>query len=95
MFAQILNARLETWVENNNILCDEQNGFRKDRSCLDHVNFRNRKVFKKDTFVCFVDAKKAFDTVDRDSLWLKILKLEYTVTSLKLYNRYINHYLAQ
>ena len=36
VYAHILNARLETWLEENNILCDEQNGFRKDRSCLDH-----------------------------------------------------------
>ena len=36
VYAHILNARLETWLEVNNILCDEQNGFRKDRSCLDH-----------------------------------------------------------
>ena len=80
MYAQILNARLETWVENNNILCDAQNGLRKDRSCLDHIYLlqsilSNRKMSKKDTFVCFIDAKKAFDTVDRDCLWFKLLKI--------------------
>ena len=31
---------------------------------------------KKDTFVCFVDTKKGFDTVDRDCLWFKLLKIE-------------------
>ena len=80
VYAQILNARLEKWVETNNILCDEQNGFRKERSCLDHIYLlhsilSNRKLSKKDTFVCFVDAKKAFDTVDRDCLWYKLLKI--------------------
>ena len=80
VYAHILNSRLETWIEMNNILCDEQNGFRKDRSCLEHIYLlhsilSNRKLSRKDTFVCFVDAKKAFDTVDRNCLWFKLLKI--------------------
>lgn len=41
----------------------EQNGFR----CQDQVlyNFiNNRNNFRKSTYACFVDAKKAFDTVN-------------------------------
>ena len=80
VYAQILNARLEKWLETNDILCDEQNGFRKERNCLDHIYLlhsilSNRKMSKKDTFVCFVDVKKAFDTVDRDCLWYKLLRI--------------------
>ena len=33
----------------------------------------NRKLENKDTFVCFVDAKKAFDTVNRDCLRYKLM----------------------
>ena len=95
VYAQILNARLEKWIETNNILCDEQNGFRKERSCLDHIYLlhsilSNRKLSKKDTFVCFVDAKKAFDTVDRDCLWYKLLKIGIHGNS-----HFINQYLVQ
>ena len=34
----------------------------------------NRKLKKKDTFACFVVMKKAFDTVNRDCLGIKLLK---------------------
>ena len=27
-----------TWVDDNNLLCDEQNGFRKSRTTLDHLS---------------------------------------------------------
>ena len=59
---------------------DEQNGFRKDCSCLEHIYLlhsilSNRQLSRKDTFVCFVDAKKAFHTVDRNCLWFKLLKI--------------------
>ena len=60
---------------------DGQNGFRKGRSCFDHVYtlhtiINNRKAKAKNTFVCFVDAKKAFDTVNRDCLWYKLMKID-------------------
>ena len=37
IYTDILNRRLTQWLENNNILYDGQNGFRKARSCLDHI----------------------------------------------------------
>ena len=36
IYCQILNTRLAKWLEEKGILVDQQNGFRKDRSCLDH-----------------------------------------------------------
>ena len=78
IYTDILNRRLTQWLEDNDVLYDGQNGFRKGRSCLDHIYtlytiINNRKLEKKDTFVCFVDAKKAFDTVNRDCLWYKLM----------------------
>ncbi|VDI44475.1 Hypothetical predicted protein [Mytilus galloprovincialis] len=51
MFSSILNRRLTSYFERNNTLCNEQNGFRKMRSCLDHIYtlctiLRNRKLMK-------------------------------------------------
>ncbi|VDI40930.1 Hypothetical predicted protein [Mytilus galloprovincialis] len=37
VFSQILNERLVRYLENNNLLSEEQNGFRRLRSCLDHI----------------------------------------------------------
>ena len=69
IFAAVLNNRLCVCLESNNIVADEQNGFRKHRSCLDHIFsltsiIRCRKAQKKPTFVAFVDMEKAFDRVD-------------------------------
>ena len=61
-------------------ICDEQNGFRKGRSCLDHIYsltsiIKNRKQAGKDTHVAFIDMEKAFDRVDRSLLYFKLLKM--------------------
>ncbi|CAC5391004.1 unnamed protein product [Mytilus coruscus] len=37
IYCNILNTRLSSWLENNEILCDEQNGFRRNRSCKEHI----------------------------------------------------------
>lgn len=37
IYCSILNKRLSTWAENNTVLAEEQNGFRKHRSTIDHV----------------------------------------------------------
>jgi len=63
LYADILNDRLTKWLESNNVLADEQNGFRKNRSCIDHLSLitniiKNRKLHRNDIFVCFIDAKK-------------------------------------
>ena len=52
IYADILNKRLSSWLERNDILSEEQNGFRKKRSCLDHLyvltsNVKNRTIRKK------------------------------------------------
>ena len=83
IYADILNKRLTNWLETNDLLAEEQNGFRKERSCIDHLYtltslIRNRKIRKKQTFVCFIDAKKAFDSVNRDMLWYKLMKIGVT-----------------
>ena len=80
VYTDILNKRLTQWLEENNVLFDGQNGFRKGRSCLDHIYtlhtiISNRKSENKDTSVCFVDAKKAFDTVNRECLWFKLMSI--------------------
>ena len=37
-YCQILNNRLSKWTEDNNIISDTQNGFRKHRSTIDHLS---------------------------------------------------------
>ena len=37
VFCAVLNNRLSDYLETNNLLVEEQNGFRQDRSCQDHL----------------------------------------------------------
>ena len=76
-YCRILNSRLRDYLEESGALHDEQNGFRPDRNCQDHIFtlttiIENRLLDKKDTFACFVDFKKAFDCVNRNLLQHKI-----------------------
>ena len=80
MYCDILNTRLSKWLEDNNLLADEQNGFRALRSCIDHVYalysiINNRMLKKSDTFCCYIDVKKAFDSVNRKCLRYKMLSM--------------------
>ena len=79
LYTSILNARLVKYNDLNNLIADEQNGFRKNRSCLDHIYtltsiIRNRKNQNLDTFCAFIDYQKAFDWVNKDILLYKLLK---------------------
>ena len=93
MYTDILNKRLMAWLEAENLLCDEQNGFRPKRSCLDHIYVLNSIIStsianKKEVYGCFVDFRKAFDRVNRDCLWYKLLlagvkgKMYFAIKSL-------------
>ncbi len=76
-YSSIINRRLSIYLETNELLEDVQNGFRKDRNCLDHIYvlysiIRNRKNRSLDTFVSYIDFYKCFDVVDRNLLFFKL-----------------------
>jgi hypothetical protein len=80
LYTTILNARITTFCDTNEILSDCQNGFRKNRSCQDHVFaltsiINNNRKEKKDTFCCFIDFQKFFDFIDRNLLLFKVAKI--------------------
>ena len=80
VYSTILNNRLQKYLEANEILVDEQNGFRSCRSCIDHIFslvtiLRNRKALGLSTFLSFIDFKKAFDSVDRNFLLFKLSEI--------------------
>ena len=61
-----------------NLISEEQSGFRKGRSCTDNTFIlkqiiEKHREFNKETHIAFVDLEKAFDRVDRNVLW-KILQ---------------------
>lgn len=77
MYTSILNDRIVKWTEDNGLIVDEQNGFRKNRSTVDHLGsltnlIDTRKKNRKSTFCAFIDFRKAFDSINRNLLWKKL-----------------------
>ncbi|CAL4108263.1 unnamed protein product, partial [Meganyctiphanes norvegica] len=78
LFTSVLNSRLYSYLTNENILGNEQAGFRPKHSTLDHI-FALHILSKsyidqnKQLFCAFVDYSKAFDFIDRTYLWQKLI----------------------
>ena len=80
-YSKLVNKRLNSYLETENILCESQNGFRPKRSTTEHVFclieiLQICKESKQSTFCCFVDFKKAFDSVDRKLLLRKLCEMK-------------------
>ena len=78
LFCSVLNSRLQIFAEENDLIHDEQNGFRPKRSCTDHlmslVNIVSSRISKKhNLFAAFIDFKKAYDGINRELLWSKLI----------------------
>ena len=78
LFTSVINARLYAYLTNENILGDEQVGFRAKHSTLDHIFTLHILINyyisqRKQLFCAFVDYSKAFDFIDRTYLWQKVL----------------------
>ena len=62
-YCKILNYRLTTYLDSNDLLCEEQGGFRKNRSCQDQIfslfsTIENRKSRKKIHLLVLLTLKK-------------------------------------
>ena len=80
LYCSVLNKRLSVWAEANQRIADEQNGFRKARSCIDHLCslteiIEHRRKKRLPTFAAFIDFSKAYDRIPRSLLWYKLEKL--------------------
>ena len=78
LFTLLLNNRLTKWCDDKGLISYNQIGFRKGFRTSDHVftlktliddSFKN----KQKLYACFVDFKKAYDTVWRKGLFYKLL----------------------
>jgi hypothetical protein len=74
VFSLVLMSRMQHWAVNNGLVAAEQVGFMPMHGAEMHVmtlreTIRLRKVAGADTFVLFVDLKKAYDNVHLPTLW--------------------------
>ena len=89
LFTKILNTRLLNFIQENNIINEKQIGFMPRSRTTDHILVLKTilDIFKKQRkslFICFVDLKKAFDTVYRKGLLYKLEKQELSSKFINL-----------
>lgn len=88
IYSGLLNSRITNYCEFLDIFVDEQNGFRRNRSCEDHLFsltsiIQNQIKNRKPVYAAFIDLEKAFDWVDRNLLLYRLL--QYNIDG-KMYN---------
>jgi hypothetical protein len=76
----MLEKKISKWAEERDKRAKGQVGFRPKHSTVDHcITLRHiiEKAWeeKEEVFCCFVDFRKAFDTVPRDKLWSRMEEL--------------------
>ena len=74
LYAMVLESRATAWAEDGRCRAKGQAGFRKDFRTTDQLFIirtilQQAKHSKRKLYCCFVDFKKAFDLVPRESLW--------------------------
>ena len=79
LYSALLTSRITKYCEHDNLIADEQNGFRPGRSCTDHIYvltslIRNRLALNIDTFCAFIDMEKAFDWLNRMLLLYRLIE---------------------
>ena len=72
--SEIVYNRLEKYLDTNYIIYKEQIGFKKGSRTSDHILTLKTiidKAFKssKKVYACFIDFKKAFDTINKEALF--------------------------
>ena len=80
LYASILEQQLSKWAENEGIRAAGQAGFRRDFSTLDHLLtlraiIEEGRAHGRRMYCCFVDFRKAFDTVPRARLMRRLQEL--------------------
>ena len=80
LFNSVLCTRLERFFNINNLIADEQIGFRAGCRTSDHI-FKFKTIIdkylnkSKKLYTCFIDLRSAFDTVIHPALFLKLINI--------------------
>eukprot|EP00105_Crassostrea_gigas_P042815 XP_019926963.1 PREDICTED: uncharacterized protein LOC109619995 [Crassostrea gigas] len=81
LFTSVLNNRLITWSDENDVITDAQFGFKSKCGTSDAIFALHTLITSslasnnKKLYCAFIDFKKAFDSVDRSKLWMKLSKI--------------------
>jgi hypothetical protein len=77
LYAMLLEARLAQWAETCGARAPSQAGFRPEHRTTDHIFtlhtlISQARARRRPLYCCFVDFKKAFDSVPRELLWQRL-----------------------
>jgi len=92
VYFRIWANRIQEACEEANILGEIQNGFRKNRRTLDNILLLDTVIRKAQrnnspVYIALLDITKAYDRVNRDLLWEKMVNLNFPtklISNLKL-----------
>lgn len=89
IFAGVMNKRLINFLSINDVLCENQAGFRPKFRTTDHIFVLSSiiRYFKKKhrpLFTCFIDLSKAYDRINHCFLWYKLLNSEISGKFIRL-----------
>lgn len=73
IYSSILNQRISRWIKRNDTVGEEQAGFRRDHSTIDHIFtlvaiIQKQLQHHKKLYLAFINFNKSFDSVTRDKL---------------------------
>ena len=78
----ILNCRLKSFCNENDLIAPEQIGFREKSRTVDHiftlrtaVNHHLNKKKGNKVYACFIDLRKAYDSIHHKGLFYKLAKM--------------------
>jgi hypothetical protein len=81
VYTGVLQSRLSAWVERSGsrVVVEEQGGFRPGRGCAEQLFtltelIKLRRMRGRHTYACFLDIRKAYDTVWHEGLKLRLLE---------------------
>nr|CAI5852006.1 unnamed protein product [Callosobruchus analis] len=94
IFEKIMCNRLTEFLDSNNLITDEQNGFRKGKTTIRAVYMALKEILdsvqnKKSTVLMCIDLSKAFDSVDHEILCRKLECYGIRRASLQLIKSYL------
>jgi hypothetical protein len=96
LFTKMINNRFTTFLVENKIIIENQIGFSPGKRTADHTLvlktlFDQAKCKRSPLYMCFIDLKSAFDTVWRDGLIYKLIKINVSNKFVNLIkNMYLN-----
>ena len=90
LFTKILNKRMNSWAEEENLLSESQFGFRQGRGttdCLFILHGMLELILGKGgkLYAAFVDYEKCYDYLDRASIFAKLIKNGLSTKCIRIF----------